>query len=111
MTVQPAVPPQVRPESAVTYSVSEMFDKMDRRFDKQDGTLDTLAANTATKDDVREMRHDITSVVGRVDKLEDHAASVVASMAFRRRAWGVAATVTGFAAVIVGSIIARGGHL
>lgn len=64
----------VHAETAVSYTVRELFEKVDMRFDKQDAVLDAISKRMdgmATKDDISEVHHRVDELEHRTTVLEE----------------------------------------
>ena len=65
---------ELNADSVVSYTVKDMFDKVDRRFDKQDRVLDDINLRMdglATKEEVSDLHHRVDGVVQSVTRIED----------------------------------------
>ena len=98
-------------DSIVSFSVKDLFDKVDRRFDKQDVLLEAISLRMdgmATKDDINEVRAEVGDLRGRVATMEDaqkveHVKGDVRASIKSRIGWVVAfiAVPVGVALILV----------
>ena len=95
---------EMQSTSMVSYTVKDLFDKVDRRFDKQDALLEAISLRMdgmATKEEVTEIHHRVDGLADKVAHIEDErsaekiAAGAVAEKHTQtaRRAWGVTTAI------------------
>lgn len=97
--------------STVSYTVKELFEGMNGRFDRQDEVLEDLRTrlnSVPTTEDMAEVHRHLTDHDTRIRNLEEKGAVDDESKAARRKAWSVAGTVGGITAVLLSAIISRG---
>lgn len=100
------MPEELTGNARVEYSVREILDKQTDLLLR----IDTKVDAKADKADVVALGHRLDGHAERIDRLEEHRLETDQVRTFRRRAWAVAGTVGGIAAVLAGSLIAAFVH-
>lgn len=98
--------PEISAESTVSYTVKEVLDEQTALLRGIDKKVD----EKASKADLAVLDTKIEGHGGRITVLEQHQHITEASRRWRNKAWGVAGTIGGIAAVIVAGLISALHH-